>query len=169
MPSISKCHVAAISLFDILDLTPQLDVRDGTGSTPPPIRQCQFKDVEFKYPFRNNAVVLSGLNACAESGESIAFVGPSGCGKSNAMALIERFYDVSDGALAIDSEDNRKWNLKAMRQRMAIVGQEPVLFEGTIWENNAHGKPDGSPPATQEEVEAAGRKANAYNFIKDLP
>ncbi|KAJ3308939.1 GTPase-activating protein [Gonapodya sp. JEL0774] len=52
---------------------------------------------------------------------------------------------------------------------MAIVGQEPVLFEGTIWENIAYGKPEGAPPATQEEIEAAARKANAYDYIKDLP
>ncbi|KXS09939.1 multidrug resistance protein 3 [Gonapodya prolifera JEL478] len=169
MPSISKCQVAALSIFDVVDRTPELDAQGDKGNKPDPTGEGSFKKVEFKYPFRNNAMVLSGLNARADSGQSIAFVGPSGCGKSTAMALIERFYDVSEGALAIDNEDVRKWNLKALRQRMAMVGQEPVLFEGTIWENIAYGKPDGSPPATQEEVEAAARKANAYNYIKDLP
>ncbi|KAJ3328273.1 hypothetical protein HDU93_001537 [Gonapodya sp. JEL0774] len=169
MPSISKCQVAAISIFDIVDRKPELDAQTDEGDKPPPTGEAKFEKVEFKYPYRNNTQVLGGLNAIADAGRSVAFVGPSGCGKSTAMALLERFYDVSNGGLTIDGEDVRKWNLKALRQRMAIVGQEPVLFEGTIWENIAYGKPEGAPPATQEEIEAAARKANAYDYIKDLP
>ncbi|KXS12912.1 P-loop containing nucleoside triphosphate hydrolase protein [Gonapodya prolifera JEL478] len=168
MPSVAKAQIAALSIFDVVDRVPELDAQGDEGACPEPTGDALFHDIEFKYPFRNNATVLKGFHVQADSGKSIALVGSSGCGKSTALALVERFYDSTAGSVSVDGEDVRQWNLKKLRQRMAIVGQEPVLFEGTIWENISYGKPDGET-ATQEEIQGAARRANSLKFINELP
>ncbi|KXS19178.1 P-loop containing nucleoside triphosphate hydrolase protein [Gonapodya prolifera JEL478] len=169
IPSLSKAQVATLSIFDILDRVPAVDAEGTDGSQPQSQGETKLANVAFSYPFRNNSLVLDGLNVKADGLKSIAIVGPSGCGKSTALALIERWYDTSAGSVSVDRVDVRDWNLKTLRKNMAIVGQEPVLFEGTIWENIAYGKPDDRGVATQEEIEAAAKKANALEFICNLP
>ena len=95
----------------------------------------------------------------------IAFVGPSGAGKSTVASLLPRFYDVTDGSITIDGEDIRRVTLKSLREQVGIVPQETVLFNGSVYDNILYGRLD----ATQEEVEAAAKAANAHNFIMDLP
>jgi len=109
--------------------------------------------------------VLHGVSFSAEPGQRIALVGPSGAGKSTMASLVLRFYDPVGGAVLIDGKDAREYPLTALRDRMAIVPQEVLLFGGTIRENIAYGKPG----AGQAEIEAAARKANAHAFIAGFP
>ena len=92
-------------------------------------------------------------------------VGSSGSGKSTAIQLVERFYDPDSGMVTLDGVDLRELNVKWLRQQIGLVGQEPVLFSGTIAENIAYGKPG----ATREDVENSARMANAFDFIQEFP
>jgi len=95
----------------------------------------------------------------------VALVGHSGCGKSTLIQLIERFYDVEKGSISIDGHEIQELNVRSLRNCIGLVGQEPVLFNGTIAENIAYGKPG----ATQEEIEEAAKESNAHNFITKFP
>ena len=98
-------------------------------------------------------------------GETVALVGPSGCGKSTCVQLIQRFYDPEAGKIEIGGHDVKNLNVSWLRERIGVVGQEPVLFGCTIAENIKQGRKG----VTQEEMEKACIEANAYNFIKKLP
>ena len=98
--------------------------------------------------------------------QTVALVGESGSGKSTVISLIERFYDPDSGKIFLDGEDIQKFKLSWLRQQMGLVSQEPVLFNETIWTNIAYGK---QGDATEEEIIAATRAANAHNFISALP
>jgi ABC-type multidrug transport system fused ATPase/permease subunit len=99
------------------------------------------------------------------SGKTVALCGSSGCGKSTSIQLIQRFYDPEQGEVLLDGHDLRSINLKSLRSNIGIVSQEPVLFFGTIEDNIRFGKND----ATDEEVIAAAKMANAHDFIMQLP
>lgn len=124
-----------------------------------------FQRVAFHYASRPDMSVLHEVSFSAEPGQRIALVGPSGAGKSTIASLVLRFYDPVAGAVLIDGQDARAYDLTALRDRMAIVPQEVLLFGGTIRENIAYGRPG----ASQDEVEAAARKANAHAFITSFP
>ncbi len=119
-----------------------------------------FKDVHFAYGER---VVLNGLNLTIPKGKTVALVGPSGGGKSTMMDLIPRFMDPQSGQIAIDDHDIKHVTATSLRSLMGIVNQESILFNDTIYNNIAFGKPN----ATQAEVETAARIANAHNFIEE--
>lgn len=104
---------------------------------------------------------LKGISFTARSGEVIALVGPSGAGKTTLVQFIPRFYDPEEGKVLLDGVDLRKYDLNDLRKQIAIVMQDNILFSGTVYENIAYGRPE----ATQEEVEAAARAANAHDFI----
>jgi ATP-binding cassette subfamily B (MDR/TAP) protein 1 len=127
--------------------------------------QVEFKNVVFCYPGRAQVPILQGLNLLAEPGQTLAIVGPSGCGKSTVVSLLERFYDPDSGQVLLDGVDIRTVPVRWLRSQIGIVSQEPVLFNGTICENIALGKEE----ASQEEVEAAGKLANAHGFIMQFP
>jgi len=127
--------------------------------------RIEFRDVSFHYASRPDMPVLRDVGFTAEPGQRIALVGPSGAGKSTIASIVLRFYDPVGGSVLIDGKDAREYPLTALRDRMAIVPQEVILFGGTIRDNIAYGKPD----ATQEEVDAAARKANAHEFITSFP
>jgi ABC-type multidrug transport system fused ATPase/permease subunit len=99
------------------------------------------------------------------SGKTVALCGSSGCGKSTSIQMIQRFYDPEQGEVLLDGQDLRSINLKWLRSNIGIVSQEPVLFFGTIEDNIKFGKSD----ATDEEVIAAAKMANAHDFIMELP
>jgi ATP-binding cassette subfamily B (MDR/TAP) protein 1 len=99
------------------------------------------------------------------AGKTVALCGSSGCGKSTSIQLIQRFYDPDQGEVLLDNRDLRSLNLQWLRSNIGIVSQEPVLFFGTIEENIRFGKPE----ATDEEVIAAAKMANAHEFIMALP
>ncbi len=119
-----------------------------------------FKDVNFAY---NERVVLSGVNLTIPRGKTVALVGPSGGGKSTMMDLIPRFMDPQSGAIFIDDKDIKHVTATSLRGLMGTVNQESILFNDSIFNNIAFGKPG----ATMEEVQAAARIANAHNFIEE--
>ncbi|KAJ0391962.1 hypothetical protein P43SY_002480 [Pythium insidiosum] len=129
-----------------------------------------FRNVSFRYPTRPNVSVLKSYNLTIEPGQTVAFCGPSGGGKSTIIALLERFYDPIRGQIKLDGHDLRTLNLRWLRDQIGLVGQEPVLFSGSIADNIAYGRStaSGTPP-TQEEIEAAARMANAHDYITQFP
>ena len=141
-----------------IDLSPKGDPLQLKGGV-------EFRNVSFHYATRPDMPVLLHLNIEARPGERIALVGPSGAGKSTIASLVLRYYDPDQGQVLIDGKDAREYPLTALRDRMAIVPQEVILFGGTILENIAYGRPD----ASQEKIEAAARKANAHEFISSFP
>jgi len=108
---------------------------------------------------------LSDVTLEAQPGQMIAFVGPSGAGKSTIANLIPRFYEINSGVIRIDGHDIRDVTLHSLREQIGIVPQETMLFSTTVRENIRYGRLD----ATDEEVEAAARAANADGFIRELP
>ncbi len=163
--SLLKAVGATERLMDLHDEAAEpVDLR-AKGAALPLQGRIAFRDVDFHYASRPEVPVLRGVSFTAEPGQRIALVGPSGAGKSTIASLVLRFYDPVDGAVLVDGKDARDYALTALRDRMAIVPQEVLLFGGTIRENIAYGKPG----ATQDEVEAAARKANAHAFIATFP
>ena len=124
-----------------------------------------FQNVAFTYPSRKEIQVLKDVTIVANKGETIAVVGPSGSGKSTLVALLLRFYDPESGTILIDGKDAKSYSLTDLRNNMAIVPQDVLLFGGSIKENIAYGKPD----ATIAEIAEAARKANALDFIDSFP
>ncbi len=121
--------------------------------------------IAFSYPSRKETQVLKDINIEAKPGEQIAIVGPSGAGKSTLVSILLRFYDPERGQLLFDGKDASRIPISQLRQQMALVPQDVMLFGGTIRENIAYGKAN----ATQDEIEQAARKANAHNFIATFP
>ncbi|MBL0046683.1 MAG: ATP-binding cassette domain-containing protein [Bacteroidetes bacterium] len=124
-----------------------------------------FDQVAFTYPSRSEVQVLKNISFKVNTGETIAFVGPSGSGKSTLTSLILRFYEPESGSIFIDGKRSSDYSLTELRNNMAIVPQDVLLFGGTIRENIAYGKPD----ASTEEIMEAARKANAHDFISSFP
>ncbi len=124
-----------------------------------------FSNVRFSYPSRKEITVLQNLSFEAKAGEKVAIVGPSGAGKSTIASLILRFYDPQHGHVLFDGKPAGEYPLTDIRNQVAIVPQDVLLFGGTIRENIAYGKLD----ATDAEIMAAAEKANAGSFIKNLP
>ncbi|CAB3251091.1 unnamed protein product [Arctia plantaginis] len=126
----------------------------------------EFKDVEFAYPSRPNAVVLKNFNLKIPAGKTVAIVGTSGNGKSTIAALLERFYDVNAGKVTIDGVDIKEFNAEWLRGRaIGLISQEPVLFATTVKENIRYGRPD----ASDAEVYQAAKTANAHEFVLGFP
>ncbi len=123
-----------------------------------------FSDVSFRYNDKND-YVLKHVSLDVKAGEYVALVGSSGAGKTTLCSLIPRFYDVTDGSICVDGVDVRDLKLKCLRNNIGIVQQDVYLFAGSIIENIRYGRPD----ATDEEVYEAARKANAHEFIMNLP
>ena len=132
------------------DGKPKLEVKEG---------RIVFDDVHFSY--RPGEPVLEGLSFSGEPNATTALVGPSGSGKSTIVSLIQRFYRPESGVVRIDGQDIAGVDLASLREKIAFVSQDVFLFRGTIRENIALGRPG----ATQAEIEAAARHANAHDFI----
>lgn len=127
--------------------------------------EIHFKNVKFHYPSRPDVEVLKSVDFSLEAGERVALVGPSGAGKSTIMQLLLRYYPIDKGDISIDGKSINDFNLTQLRQNMAIVPQDVIMFGGTIRENIAYGDHD----ASEEEIQEAARKANALQFIQDFP
>ncbi|MFI4976732.1 MAG: ABC transporter ATP-binding protein [Caulobacterales bacterium] len=154
---------AANRLFHALDVEPT--IKDGLGATalPAGAGEVRLEDVTFAY--EGETEVLREVSLYARRGEMVALVGPSGAGKSTVLGLIARFYDVTGGRVTIDGHDVRQVTLASLRAQIALVTQEPFLFDESIRANIAYGR-DG---ASQAEVEAAAAQAAAHDFIRALP
>ena len=167
-PNSAKAKLAALSIFRLVDRKSAIDpsIVDEKRIRPAPVTgEAQVRNAVFNYPARPDVPILRGFDVMAHSGKTVALVGPSGSGKSSTVSLLLRFYDVLSGNVNIERNDVRDWNLEYLRSNMALVGQEPVLFDLTIGENIAYGKEG----CSQEEIEAAAKGANIHNFIKSLP
>ncbi|RHZ12418.1 hypothetical protein DYB26_008012 [Aphanomyces astaci] len=162
---------SASKIFSIVDRKSAVDSSSTDGVVPTNVTgRIEFKDVSFNYPSRPDVKVLKHYDLTIEAGQTVAFCGPSGGGKSTCVALLERFYNPIAGTIEIDGQDISTLNLKWLRSQMGLVGQEPVLFVGTIAENIASGLSDYADlPDLQERVEAAAKMANAHNFITQFP
>ncbi|KAH9366141.1 hypothetical protein HPB48_008136 [Haemaphysalis longicornis] len=139
--------------------TKQLDLATLRGDV-------EFRHVSFAYPTRPSQTVLDDVSLKLPAGKIVALCGPSGSGKSTIAALLERFYDTTEGLITIDGNDVRDLDPQWLRRNViGFIRQEPILFATTIMENIRYGKPD----ATDEEVYEAARQANAHDFIQSFP
>ncbi len=155
--------VGAERIFEFLDAP--VDIRDPEGAKPFPGLQEEiaFRDVSFAY--RPGELVLSDISFRVPRGSVVALVGPSGAGKTTLLDLLARFYEVSEGSIAMDGTDIRDFPLRGLRGALGIVSQETVLFHDTVRANIAYG----SRHASQEEIERAAKAAYAHDFVTQLP
>lgn len=166
-PDFIKGGRAMKSVFELLDRKSEIDP-DDPDATPVPERlrgEVELKHVDFTYPTRPDISIFRDLNLRARAGKTLALVGPSGCGKSSVIALVLRFYEPSSGRVMVDGKDIRKYNLKSLRQHMALVPQEPCLFATSIYDNIRYGNEN----ATEAEIIEAATLANAHKFISAMP
>jgi ATP-binding cassette subfamily B multidrug efflux pump len=156
-----SAFAAAERVFGLLDVQSRLN--DGPETMPVIQGRVQFEGVSFAY--EESLPVLHGVELLAESGQTIAIVGPTGAGKTTMVSLLTRFYDVSSGRVLIDGRDLRSVTQQSLRSQFGIVTQDPFLFSGTVMENIRYGRLG----ASDDEVIAAAKAANADNFISRLP
>ena len=160
---IQQAMAAVDRIFSVLDMEEPVNDKPDAVNLPKVEGNVSVDNVTFSYDGLHNA--LENVSFNVKPGQMIAFVGPSGAGKSTIANLIPRFYDVTDGAIKIDGLDIRDVKLSSLREQIGIVPQETLLFSTTVMENIRYGRLD----ATDDEVIAAARAANADNFIRDLP
>ncbi len=152
-----------IRVFAVVDERPRIVDAPHAVALPPGRGQVVFDDVRFVYP--DGRTGLAGLSFTAEPGTTVALVGPSGAGKSTALALIPRLHDATAGAVRIDGSDVRRVTLASLRDAIAYVAQDTLLFDDTVAANIRMGRPD----ASDAEIAAAARAAAADGFIAALP
>jgi subfamily B ATP-binding cassette protein MsbA len=160
---LSKALVGGARVFEVLDLPVEHDDRPDAKHLERIEGELRFEGVEFSYG--DGVPVLHDLSAVIEAGEIVALVGPSGAGKTTIVNLVPRFYEPQRGRITLDGVDLAELRLSQIRGAIGIVPQEALLFSGTIAENIRYGRLD----ASQAEIEAAAREANAEEFILDLP
>jgi len=154
---------ASERLFELLDTVPEIEDGPEAVELPPVRGAVRFEHVAFHYDARKP--VLHEIDFTVRPGETIALVGPSGVGKTTLLNLLPRFYEPIAGRILVDGYDLRQVQLRSLRRQIAVVPQETYLFGTTIRENIRYGKLD----ATDAEIEAAARAANAHEFIAALP
>lgn len=162
---LAKGSAALKSVFGILDRVTKINPDNSEEIKPLNIQgDIEFRKVSFAYPTRPNMIILKEFSLKINTRSSLALVGKSGSGKSTVIALIERFYDPFKGKITIDGLDVKTLNLRCIRELIALVGQEPTLFGGTIRDNILYGRPN----ATESEIIEAAKDANAHAFISCL-
>ena len=154
--------VAGADMFHFLDRPREAD--RGQRTVPRAAGAIAFEDVRFRYS-DEAASALAGVTLDIAAGQTVAFVGKSGSGKSTLLSLIPRFYDPSSGRVLLDGHDLKDYTLKNLRQQLALVDQNIVLFNATVGENISYGQAG----VTRADIEAAARGANAWEFIEKLP
>ncbi len=148
---------------EIVAQVPEIADDENVEIQPVPKGNIEFKNVFFSY--RDDLPVLKNFNLTVRPGEIIAVVGPTGSGKSTVCQLLMRMYDIDSGDILIDGTSIKKWSLKQLRQNIGIVQQDVFLFSDSVRENIAYGRPD----ASEEEIREAANRAQAHDFIADLP
>lgn len=158
---------SAERIFEVLDTPPDVAEKPDAYPLPDPVDgppgRVTLENVTFGY--RPDRPVLVDINLDILPGETVALVGPTGAGKTTLAHLVARFYDPQQGRVLIDGHDLRDVTLASLRQKVAVVVQEPFLFSGTVWDNLRYGRPD----ATREDVVAAAKAVYAHPFIEALP
>ncbi|XP_027629986.1 LOW QUALITY PROTEIN: ATP-binding cassette sub-family B member 5 [Tupaia chinensis] len=167
-PEYSKAKSGAAHLFALLEKKPTIDSHSQEGKKPDTCEgSLEFRDVSFFYPCRPDVFILQGLSLSIEKGKTVALVGSSGCGKSTSVHLLQRFYDPVQGQVLFDGIDAKDLNVQWLRSQIAIVSQEPVLFNCSIAENIAYG--DNSREVSLDEIKEVAKAANIHSFIESLP
>jgi len=173
----SRAEASAERIQEVLDTQPVVQNRpgaatifassgsDGSNKATRPLGRVVFENVTFAYGGEESEPVLRDVTLVAEPGETVAIMGATGSGKSTLAHLIPRFYDVQNGRITIDGIDVRDLDKTVLRRNIGVAFQLPILFTGTIRENICYGRPE----ATDEEVEAAARMAQAHDFIVEMP
>jgi len=156
---------AASKLFHIIERKPAIDAEIGEKPDQPIRGEIEFRNVRFTYPARPDVEILKGISFRCQPGQTVALVGASGSGKSTIVQLLERYYEKSEGEILIDGKRIEEYNIHWLRTQIGIVSQEPTLFDSTIGKNIAIA----TEGATQEQIEAAAKLANAHSFISKLP
>lgn len=164
--AITKAREAGYHIYRIIERTPPILIDDKNAKmADEKIKgDIEFNNVTFRYPSRDDIVVLNNLSFKIKAGQKAAFVGETGCGKSTTIQLVERYYDANQGQVSIDGTNIKDYNLKSLRRIIGYVGQEPKLFAMSIKENLLIAKPD----ATETEMVDALKMANAYSFVMNL-
>ncbi|KAF3452294.1 hypothetical protein FNV43_RR02727 [Rhamnella rubrinervis] len=165
--NIAQGFDAIASLFVILDRDTRIDPEKPESNEPELMIKghIELHNVYFAYPTRPKVMIFQGFSINIEARKSTAIVGKSGSGKSTIIGLIERFYDPQEGAVKIDGQDIRSYNLRSLRKHIALVSQEPTLFAGTIRENITYGA---SKSIGETEMVEAAKVANVHGFITGL-
>lgn len=167
-PDMGKAHQAVASLKTLFDRKPTVDTWSNEGASVSSMRgSIEFQNVHFRYPTRPEQPVLRGLNLTVEPGQYVALVGPSGCGKSTTISLLERFYDPLAGGIFVDGQEISTLNVNEYRSHIALVSQEPTLYQGTIKDNILLGTSVTDVPDSL--IDSVCREANIYDFIMSLP
>ena len=162
--NIQKAIGATENLMDIVNGQSELDLHPGTKKNKI-TGEIEFKDVKFSYPQRNDMEVLKSVSFNIQPNQTFAIVGASGSGKTTITNLLLGFYKSDDGQVLVDGVSVNEYDLNHLRENMAIVPQEVMLFSGTIQENIRFGQTD----ATDEQVVLAAQQANAWEFIESFP
>jgi ATP-binding cassette, subfamily B, bacterial len=162
--TIQKAYVSVDEIFSILDEQEHLGDATDAKEIDRVKGEVIFKGIKFHYEEATRPL-LQGIDLHVKPGETVAIVGPSGSGKTTLMALLMRFYDPDEGGISLDGVDLRKLKQRSLRRNIGTVLQDPLLFNDTVRNNIAYGRPE----ATLAEIEAAARAANAHDFISHLP
>lgn len=167
LASIQRALGATDRVFDIIDdKHEEIDLHHQQAGQLERLKgDIEFKNIRFTYPTRPDFTVLHDISFHARPGETVALVGSSGSGKSTLASLTLRFYEPDSGEYLIDGKKSSDYELTQLREQMAIVPQDVLLFGGTIKENILYGKPN----ASEEEIISAAKQANAYDFIMSFP
>ncbi|HKB96612.1 MAG TPA: ABC transporter ATP-binding protein [Rhizomicrobium sp.] len=163
-PTASSGIAAADRIFAAIDARPRIVNRAGAGPLVAKGGAVRFRDVGFSY-HTDAGAILSGVTLDIPAGQKIALVGPSGAGKSTIFNLLLRFYDAESGSIAVDGQDIQSVTLESLRAAIGVVTQEAVLFDESVADNIALGKPG----ASLGEIKAAARGAAAHDFIMAMP
>jgi ATP-binding cassette, subfamily B, bacterial MsbA len=155
---------ATTQVFDYLDRDVEIIERPGAASLAPLRGEIRFEDVSFSYT-NGSAIVLENIFFSARKGEVLALVGSSGAGKSTLVNLLPRFYEPTSGAILIDGVSISQVTIRSLREQIAVVAQENILFHDTVWNNICYGLSN----VPQERVIAAAQTALAHDFINELP
>jgi ATP-binding cassette subfamily B protein len=157
---------SARRVSEILDTVPEIQDAPQAAALPEPVRgKVVFENVNFHYNGNGDEAVLKGVDLVAEPGQTVAILGATGAGKSTLIDLVPRFYDTSSGRVLIDGVDVRQIKVDSLLAHVGIVPQEAILFSGTVRDNIRYGRPD----ATDEQVIAAAKAAQAHDFIMEMP
>lgn len=167
LASIQRALGATDRVFEIIDdHNEEINLAFAANDNTKRVKgDLEFKNIQFTYPTRSDFIVLKDISFSAKAGQTIALVGSSGSGKSTLASLALRFYEPIGGEYLIDGKKSTDYALTELRDQMAIVPQDVLLFGGTILENILYGKPN----ATELEVIEAAKQANAYDFIMSFP
>ena len=162
-----RASVAAKRINEVLDTVPAIQDGTTTEGKPGVTGEVEFRNVSFSYPDAEEEV-LHDISFTAKKGETVALIGSTGCGKSTVINLVPRFYDATSGEVLVDGVNVKEYGQHALRNKIAYISQNAILFTGTIASNIAYGE-NGKPAPSQAEISDAADTAQASEFIESLP